>query len=179
MTPRKWNPATGTSATDNISDPSGKPHCVHTYSLGNEHPWSPSQYPNASWNKYSWPLTYTLPWTKCRMLCTLCRHSRKGSTENGPIISYFKGKIGPKCNFPFIFNSGVCIAKRIPLFPKRFCPIRISSPVRWNAATGKSTFHEWCSVMIWMEQNFFCSDLWTAGITASVWVADWHLKYHP
>ena len=43
ITPVKRIPAIGMSATDSISEPSSKKHCVQAYCLGNERPSSPSQ----------------------------------------------------------------------------------------------------------------------------------------
>ena len=70
----------GISATDSISEPPLKRHWIHAYSLGNDRPLSPSQYPTPLEKSNGFPFTSTRPRTSWRMLHTPCRHSMKGTS---------------------------------------------------------------------------------------------------
>ncbi len=57
---------------------------------------------------------HTFPLTEWRMLQTLCRHSINGTSENGPIISYFSIIVRDDLNGTGTFISCIVDSRDYP-----------------------------------------------------------------
>lgn len=101
--------------------------------------------------------------------------------EKGPMMSYLIGERSLKVTEPETRRPAFFISSTIPPVPKWFFLMSTQSlRIRFRKVRyGKDIFQALSSVISWSEQELRLPDLWIAGITASVCVSDWHLKYQP